>query len=79
MQRPGITRERLVGLCMLGILLFSPSLISIFDLGGKVTFFGVPVLLAYLFGAWSLLIVIAAILVIRRQMEAPEPIELEEE
>jgi len=64
---------------MLGILLFSPSLISIFDLGGGVTFFGVPVLLVYLFGVWAMLITIAAVLVIRRQMEAPEPIELEED
>lgn len=79
MQRPGITRERLVGLCMLGILLFSPSLVSLFDLGGEATVFGVPILLVYLFGVWTGLIVIAAILVIRRQMEAPEPIELEED
>ncbi len=79
MQRPGITRERLVGLCMLGILLFSPSLISIFDRGGEAVVFGVPILLVYLFGVWFLLIFIAAVLVIRRQMEAPEPIELEED
>lgn len=79
MQRPGITRERLVGLCVLGILLLGPSVISIFDLGGKTTVWGVPVLLVYLFGAWFFLILIAAVLVIRRHFEAPEPLEVEED
>ncbi len=79
MLRPGITRERLVGLCVLGILLFSPDLIAIFDRGPDATFFGVPVLLVYLFGVWAALIAIAAVLVIRRQMDAPEPVDLEED
>ena len=79
MQRPGITRERLVGLCALGILLFSPSIISIFDLGGNSTILGVPVLLVYIFGAWAGLIFIAAVLVIRRQREMPDPIDMDEE
>ncbi|SCA55482.1 conserved hypothetical protein [Candidatus Terasakiella magnetica] len=79
MQRPGITRERLVGLCLFGVLLFSPSIISIFDRGGETMWFGIPVLLVYLFGAWFGLIVLAALMVIRRQMDAPDPIDLDEE
>ncbi|GGF65138.1 hypothetical protein GCM10011332_19050 [Terasakiella brassicae] len=79
MQRPGITRERLVGLCMLGALLFSPALISLFDRGGNTTFFGVPVLLVYLFGVWGGLILVAAILIIRRYYEMSNPIDLGEE
>ncbi|WP_276204530.1 hypothetical protein [Candidatus Terasakiella magnetica] len=41
--------------------------------------FGIPVLLVYLFGAWFGLIVLAALMVIRRQMDAPDPIDLDEE
>ncbi|MDV7339515.1 hypothetical protein RYZ26_07925 [Terasakiella sp. A23] len=79
MLRPGITRERLAGLCLLGILLFSPGLIAIFDRGADATLLGVPVLLLYLFGVWVALIFIAAVLVVRRQMDAPEPVDLEED
>jgi len=79
MQRPGITRERLVGLCMLGALLFSPAVVSLFDRGANTLFFGVPVLLVYLFGVWIGLIVIAAVLIIRRHFEMPDPIDLDEE
>ncbi|WP_135079711.1 hypothetical protein [Terasakiella sp. SH-1] len=64
---------------MLGLLLFSPSIVSIFDRGGEAVWFGVPVLLIYLFGAWAVLIGIAAILVIRRQKEALPPLELDGE
>jgi len=79
MLRPGITRERLAGLCALGVLLFSPSLIGIFDRGGDVTFFGVPVLLVYIFGVWAALVLVAAILIIRRQRSFQDPIELEDD
>lgn len=69
MLRPGITRERLAGLCVLGAVLFSPAFISLFDRGADVTLFGVPVLLIYIFGIWAGLIALAAVLVIRRQMD----------
>jgi putative effector of murein hydrolase LrgA (UPF0299 family) len=64
---------------MLGGLLFSPALLSLFDRGGHTTFLGVPVLLVYIFGVWIALIVIAAILIIRRHFEISEPIDLSEE
>lgn len=79
MQRPGITRERLVGLCMLGILLFSPSLISIFDRGGDVIIFGVPLLIQYLFGVWALLIIAAGLIVYRYRRDISPPVEDEED
>ena len=47
--------QRLVAVFMLGCLLFSYPLLALFDSGGEV--FGIPLLFAYLFGAWALLIV----------------------
>ncbi len=64
---------------MLGILLFSPSLLSIFDRGGDVTMFGIPVLILFMFGSWAGLILIAALLIIKRQLDAPEPLDVIEE
>lgn len=55
--------QRLVAVFMLGCLLFSYPLLALFDGGGEV--FGIPLLFAYLFGAWALLIV-AMILVVER-------------
>ncbi|MDO9624455.1 MAG: hypothetical protein Q7J46_10770 [Pseudomonas sp.] len=53
--------QRLVAVFMLGCLLFSYPLLALFDSGGEV--FGIPLLFAYLFGIWALLIV-AMILVV---------------
>lgn len=55
--------QRLVAVFMLGCLLFSYPLLALFDGGGEV--FGIPLLFAYLFGAWALLIV-AMILIVER-------------
>ena len=55
--------QRLVALFMLGCLLFSYPLLALFNVGGTVA--GIPVLYAYLFGAWALLIVLM-ILVVER-------------
>lgn len=50
---------RFVALFLLGVILFSPLLIAVFDVpGGHV--FGVPLLYAYLFASWALLIAISA-------------------
>lgn len=46
-----------------GFLLFLPPLLSAFDRGDQV--FNVPVVWAYLFGAWALLIALVAVLVRR--------------
>ena len=55
--------QRFVALCMLGILLFNYPIMGIFNAPGWV--FGVPLLYAYIFAAWALLIVLMA-LVVRR-------------
>lgn len=73
MQRPGITRERLVALCFLGVLLFSPSMISLFDQGADATFFGIPVLVLYLFGSWAALILMAYVMIRHRSRTAQPP------
>ena len=50
--------QRLVGLFLLGCLLFSYPMLVVFNLHASI--FGVPVLYAYLFGAWAMLIAGAA-------------------
>ncbi|MGZ5091823.1 MAG: hypothetical protein ACXWCY_26470 [Burkholderiales bacterium] len=50
--------QRLVALCMLGLLLFNYPLLALFNVPGTV--FGVPVLYAYIYIAWALLIALMA-------------------
>ena len=59
----GRKSERLVALAFLGFLLFDYPLLSLFSSGDRVL--GVPVLYAYLFTSWALLIALMA-LVARR-------------
>lgn len=59
----GRKSERLVALAFLGFLLFDYPLLSLFSTEGTVL--GVPVLYAYLFTSWALLIALMA-LVVRR-------------
>lgn len=46
--------QRLVALCALGILLLSYPLLALFN--RPLLWWGVPLVYAYLFGAWALLI-----------------------
>jgi hypothetical protein len=48
--------QRFVALCMLGMVLFNFPVLALFNVPG--TFFGVPVLYAYIFFAWAALIVL---------------------
>jgi hypothetical protein len=50
---------RFVALCMLGVVLFNFPVLALFNVGGTV--FGVPVLYAYIFAAWALLIALMAL------------------
>ena len=59
MSRPGITSERLVSLFLLGLLLFNPPLLSIFD--SPETVIGIPILYIYLFTAWAVLVLLMAL------------------
>lgn len=54
MNRPGATGERSLALFLLGLLLFSPPLLSLFSIEPFVA--GVPLLYLYLFAGWALLI-----------------------
>ena len=64
MARRPVQAQRLVALFVLGCLLFSYPLLALFNTGGTV--WGIPLLYAYLFGAWVVLIV-AMILVVERR------------
>lgn len=51
---------RLIGLFLLGYLLFNHPLISLFNRPSLV--WGIPLLYAYLFGAWTLIIILMALI-----------------
>ena len=53
--------KRLIGLFLLGYLLFCPPIISLFNLPRMVL--GIPLLYGYIFSAWVLLIVLVALIV----------------
>jgi hypothetical protein len=55
--------QRLVGLFLLGCLLFNYPLLALFNV--RATIFGVPLLYAYLFAAWALLIALVAVIMER--------------
>ena len=63
MQKASRKGPRLIGLFLLGCLLFNYPLLELFNVHGRVL--GVPVLYAYLFAAWALLIGLAAYIVER--------------
>ena len=64
MKKPGPSGARLACVFLAGCLLFSFPLIALFNVSGRIL--GVPVLFAYLFSGWAVLIVMVAILVERR-------------
>ncbi|MGH8676556.1 MAG: hypothetical protein ACREVG_19885 [Burkholderiales bacterium] len=51
--------QRLVALCVLGIVLFNYPLLAVFNI--PATVFGIPVLYAYFFVAWGMLITLMAL------------------
>ena len=53
--------QRLVALCLLGLLLFNYPLLAVFNVQG--TLFGIPVLYAYFFVAWTVLIALMALVI----------------
>ncbi len=56
--------QRLAALAVLGWLLFNYPLLGLFSRAGTVL--GIPVLYAYLFGVWVLLILLIALIAERR-------------
>ncbi len=55
--------QRFIALCMLGMLLFNYPILALFNVPGS--FFGVPILYAYLFLAWAALIGLMALVAVR--------------
>jgi hypothetical protein len=64
--------ERLVALFLLGIVLFNPLVVDIFDVGADSRPFGIPTLYLYLFVAWGLLIGLIA-MVAENAPKTPTP------
>jgi hypothetical protein len=60
MSNPESKGQRLVALCMLGMLLFNYPLLALFNV--PATLLGVPMLYAYIFIAWAVLIALMAFL-----------------
>ncbi|SEL43250.1 hypothetical protein SAMN05444515_11637 [Ectothiorhodospira marina] len=69
MTPPSGARERYVAAFMLGLALFFPPLLVVFDLDGFVL--GIPALFFYLYGAWLALIVLVVLIVARSSHEEP--------
>lgn len=60
-----IKGQRLVALFLVGVLLFNYPLLALFNRATEVL--GIPVLYAYIFGSWALLIALLALVVERRR------------
>jgi hypothetical protein len=61
MEQVDLRGQRLVALCMLGCVLFNYPILAIFNVPAAVL--GIPVLYAYIFAAWALLIALMALAV----------------
>jgi hypothetical protein len=70
MSRPGLTQERLVALFLLGVLLFTPPFLGIFNRPDRI--FGIPSLYLYLFAAWTMLIVLVTLAIESSNAEEAE-------
>jgi hypothetical protein len=51
--------QRLVGLCMLGVLLFNFPVLSLFN--KPIFVIGIPLIYAYIFLAWAVLVALMAL------------------
>jgi len=64
MIRPSLKGQRLAALFLLGLLLFNYPLLDLFAGPGQV--WGIPVLYAYVFAVWTLLIGLMTLVVEKR-------------
>lgn len=53
MDKFEVKGQRLVALCMLGVLLFNYPMLAVFNVASTV--FGIPLLYVYIFAVWTLL------------------------
>jgi hypothetical protein len=63
MFRSAVKGQRLVVVFLLGVVLFNYPLLALFNRTASVV--GLPVLYVYIFGAWALLIGLAALVIER--------------
>jgi len=64
MMRPNVKGQRLVALFLLGLFLLNYPLLNLFASASQVL--GIPVLYAYVFAVWALLIGLMALVVEKR-------------
>ena len=65
MMRPNVKGQRLVALFLLGLFLLNYPLLNLFASASQVL--GIPVLYAYVFAVWALLIGLMALVVEKRK------------
>jgi len=63
MKRSGMTGQRLAAIFLMGWLLLDYPILSLFTRSGEIA--GIPLLYAYLFGVWVLLIALMALVIER--------------
>ncbi len=63
MRRSGTTGQRLAAIFMMGCVLLNYPILSLFARDGQIG--GVPLLYAYAFGAWTLVIGLMAVVIER--------------
>ncbi len=63
--------ERTLAIAVLGAILLLDPFLGLFDKGGKAMVWGIPLLYAYLFAAWSLIIILTAIVMESRTERTP--------
>ena len=72
MSQRHLVSQRLVALCALGWVLFNFPFLALFNQPSAI--FGIPLLYAYLFGIWAMLVLIAAFIVRRSgRKDLPPP------
>jgi hypothetical protein len=67
MLRSRLTAQRLAALFLLGCALFNYPMLALFN--HAVDVIGIPLLYAYIFGSWLMLIVLMAIVIERREVK----------
>lgn len=72
-REPPRAGERLIAVFGVGVVLFCPMILRLFDRGVSTTVFGVPLLYFYIFGAWALVIALLAWAVARDEPAEPSP------
>jgi len=70
MTRDSRKNKRLVTLFLFGFVLLNYPILSLFNL--EIIIFGLPLLYVYIFGTWSLLIVLTAAVTVGRSRESKD-------